>query len=285
MSIPFHSSWSEFQDLPTAWVEAGSGDPYAHHPLAGWRMKAEVYLDGSIRPLSAEFGSRYFAPAPFHPGHRQTSLIVGDTVRELDLQRLPGVRWMLGPGSAQATVPMDGGYLHLEVVIENLDARDLLVCWSWHAARSGVTAPSLLLPTNLAGAVRRNNCLGVDLPHYGRVGWAAQGAGLAVREEAWRADLTSPLLVRVGYDPTGADPEPPSIEQFAAARAANHRCWRELLGRVHVRPGAIPWRFAGRRSSSWAAPPTMEHGDSIAPAMVISTFSITVRRTLTNPER
>ncbi len=203
-------------------------------------MKGEVYLDGSVRPMSAEFGSRYFAPAPFHPGHRRASLIVGDTATELDLQRLPGVRWVLGPGSAQATVPLNGCFLHFEVVIGSLDARDLLLSWSWHGATPGVPVPKLLLPTNLACAVRRKNCLGADLPDYGRVGWTASGANLDVREDAWCADLTEPLLVRVGYNPAGADPEPPNAGQFTAAREANRQYWRELLGNIRVRPGCDP---------------------------------------------
>ena len=240
MSIPFNINRSEYQGLPTAWVDTGSGDPHAHHAMAGWRMKAEVYFDGSVRPMSAEFGSRYFTPAPFHSGHRRARLIVGDIVTELDLQRLTGVRWVLGPGSAQATAPINGGFLHLEIVIASLDARDLLLRWSWHGAASGVPAPTLLLPVNLEGAARLEHCLGVDLPDYGRVGWAARGAGLAVREDAWRAELTEPLLVRVGYDPSGANPEPPSAEEFAAAQAANRQCWREMLGRVQVRPGCDP---------------------------------------------
>ena len=114
MTIPFRSHWAVYGGPPTAWVEVGSGGPCAHHPLAGWRKNAEVYLDGTMRPQLAEFVSRYFAPAPFRPGHRRARAIIGDTTVEKDLQRLPGVGWVLVLASAQATVPLTGGFLHLE---------------------------------------------------------------------------------------------------------------------------------------------------------------------------
>lgn len=240
MNTSFHSVWSEHEGLPTAWVETGSGDPCAYHPLAGWRMKAEVYLDGSVRPLSAEFGSRYFAPAPFHVGHRRARLIIGDTDQELDLQRLRGVRWMFGPACAQAMMPMADGVLHVEILVKDLEARAVMLCWSWRASNLDRPAPRLMLPTNLAGATRRGDCLGADLPHYGRVGWAAQGANLAARDGAWLADLSAPLFVRVAYDPAGADPPTPRASEFDEARVVHRLNWRKLLDRVEVRPGCDP---------------------------------------------
>lgn len=135
---------------------------------------------------------------------------------------------------------MEGGFLHFEVVIESLDARDLLACWSWRASKLGTPIPSLLLPTNLPGAARRGDCLGADLPNYGRVGWAARGVNLTACDDVWQAKLSEPLLIRVEYDPAGADPKPPGADQFADVREAQRHHWRKLLSRVEVRTGCDP---------------------------------------------
>ena len=240
MSARLHSTWTLQEALPTAWVESTGGNPYAHHVLAGWRMKAEIYLDGSVRPLSVEFGSRYFVPAPFHPGHQKARLILAGGEVELDLQRLPGVRWALTPGAAQAVVPLSGGFLHFEVFIADLEARDLLFGWSWHGSDPKATAPKLILPTNLAGAKPGNHCLAADVPHYGRIGWAANGNSLEVHGNAWQASLAEPLLVRVGYDPAGVLPKPPSAGEYADLRATGRQMWQKMLGQVQVRSGCDP---------------------------------------------
>ncbi len=49
---------------------------------------------------------------------------------ELNLLRIADVRWTLLPGAARVVVPLPGGFVPMEALIANPDARDLLGCWS-----------------------------------------------------------------------------------------------------------------------------------------------------------
>jgi len=103
----YHSNWIETDGLPIAVIDGGRGHPHAHHPLAGWRMKANIYLDGTVRPFSGEFGSRFFSMSPMDPAARRAQLeLLDGTMVVLDLNILPEVERQLHCGRFIARVTL-----------------------------------------------------------------------------------------------------------------------------------------------------------------------------------
>ncbi|MBI4023555.1 MAG: hypothetical protein HY360_01150 [Verrucomicrobia bacterium] len=117
--------WGDEDDLPVARIHGGKGHPHAHHPVAGWRLKANVYMDGTVRLFSGEFGSRFFNPAPFHPGARKTRLLFSERMVEIDFNRDEAQRW-LGIGRFSARLKCPTGALIQDVVLPHLHSRELL---------------------------------------------------------------------------------------------------------------------------------------------------------------
>ena len=103
-SSPVLSAWNLNDGEPFAWVVPANAHPRSHHPLAGWRMKAEVYFNGHVRPHSAEFGSRYFTPAPFHGAIALPQLSFNGALRDTDFMAHDGARQKCVEGVAGKTV-------------------------------------------------------------------------------------------------------------------------------------------------------------------------------------
>ena len=138
--------------LPCFVIRSGPGHPHAFHPFGGWRLKANVYLDGSVRLFSGEFGSRFFQPAPFHPGFERASLNFQDTSIDLDMNQLGAVlktTRQLGIQMFEGSVQTRGGRVTMEVLLTDLDARCLLVRYRWEGPEE---APVLRLPLNVPHA-------------------------------------------------------------------------------------------------------------------------------------
>jgi len=219
MNECYHTEWTERNTLPVAVVRAGTGHPQAHHPLAGWRLKANVYLDGSVRLFSGEFGSVFFNRAPFHEGAQRIRLVFGDRTEELDLNRL-GARLELGIGTFSAQVNIGDGILTQRVVLPDLNRRELLIAFEW----SGNNAPELCFPIETP----------VSPGAYGSVFYRSNRED-AGQEEGWiRARLTEPLVIRAGYDPEGGLGLAPTIDDVAKAFAGVELFWRERFARLQT---------------------------------------------------
>ena len=236
----YHLHWHDDAGLPEIIITAGTGHPEAHHPVAGWRLKANVYFDGSVRPFSAEFGSRFFTPAPFHAQARHATC---DGV-VIDMNRLAGER-RVAPGRFLSRMAMRGGHLHLTVVLPDLDSRRLLMQWHWEGPQP---APQLCLPVDMPDVTAHGTSLGVDLPYYGRVSWTATGHNVSLANAAISADLSTPLTVAIGYDPTGQDQPPATPPDVPQARATSAQEWRDILARQSAPAGAagieLRWEVA-----------------------------------------
>ncbi len=244
----YDMSWSEIAGLPVAMIHGGEGHSHAHHPLAGWRMKANVYLDGTVRPFSGEFGSVFFTPAPFHPGGRRASLEQpGCAPLPLDLDHLPKVERRLHCGRFHAILRLAEGVLEQESIIADPADRHLLLAWRWTPAFPGVPAPWLWLPVDISPSTSHGSVIGGNLPHYGRVAYAASGSRLATYGPCFRANLEQPLLVRVAYDPSGADPLLPKVDDLECSRTACDAFWADRVARLPAGTPATP-----RRDLAWS---------------------------------
>jgi hypothetical protein len=211
-------------------------------------MKANVYLDGTVRPFSGEFGSVFFTPAPFNSGGRRASLEQpGGTLIPLDLNCLPGVERRLHCGRFHAILQLAEGVLVQEVIIANPSDRHLLLAWHWTPVFAGAPAPWLWVPVDLAVWVARGATITSDLPHYGRVGYAASGSRLITHGPCFRASLEEPFMVRIAYDPDGGNPQPPVADDLEQSRAACDAFWAQRVDRLPTGTLASP-----RRDLAWS---------------------------------
>jgi Glycosyl hydrolase 36 superfamily, catalytic domain len=232
--------WSMIDGLPVCRISqpAGSaGHPHAHHPLAGWRMKANVYFDGTVRCFSGEFGSRFFAPAPFHATARRAQVVIDGVSRDLDLNREPAAERALHCGRWASLVPVAGGSLRMEAVNPQIDGRSIFVRWRWSGSSS---IPQLRIPVDLPGATVSGSTATVEVPHYGRV--TVQVGGSFRWEGTWIvADLSHELCLRISTHTTDEQIlGVPTTTEVDHAIAANDAWWRQRLGQLPGISAGIP---------------------------------------------
>ena len=259
--------WLEAEGAPVARITGGAGHPQAYHPVQGWRLKSYVYLDGSLRLLSTEFGSRFFNLAPFHDKACKAELHWVEEAVELDYNRLLAggarVKRELSPCAFRAETQLPRGTLTQEVVLRDLHARDLLMRFRWTPAQPGAAAPRLHLPFNVpAGTPCECSAskVGFDAGPYGRLFYHAAGAAVRCVAEGLVAELDRPLVIRAGYAPQAEDSVAPTEAQVDQARAQMAQFWRERFARLRAGLSGEAWVEARNALVAMATTATWDEG-------------------------
>lgn len=80
--------WNNNSLVPEAIITGGEGHSQTYHNVSWFRLKCYVYLDGTARFLSSEFGAQFFTKAPFHENFKWPLLITNNDTIKLDINAL-----------------------------------------------------------------------------------------------------------------------------------------------------------------------------------------------------
>jgi hypothetical protein len=225
--------WNDTSLIPEAVITGGEGHPQAYHNVSGFRLKSYVYLDGTARFLSGEFGSQFFTKAPFQENFKKPILIVGKDTITLDLnmlaRKIKTVR-ILRPGSFEATIMLDKGSLIQTVAIDSIDSRKAYISYKW----KGVNEARIkyYINTQVPAEQISDSIITFPFPDYGHFYYVTNGKVISGTTNGIDASLDKPLIIETGYSQQTDNIKVPAEGLMADALKKNNAYWSMLFSRI-----------------------------------------------------
>lgn len=228
----YEIEWEDKDNIPEAIIKEGKGHPQAFHPILGWRLKTYVYLDGTVRLLSGEYGPLFFNPAPFHSSAERAMLTIEDETIPLDYHKHSlhnAVKRTLRPGYFKAETKFKTGSLIQEVCINDLHTREVLIAYRWKS--EGNNHPDLSIPVIVPNGnnVSSNKAVVNKFKNYGLLYYVPGGNIKAIQDNNIKAGLSKPLVIRAGYSPEQEVPDQVTYAHFEDARKNIQGYWSNLF--------------------------------------------------------